>query len=225
MAALGNALPFYLITWGQERVDSGVAGILMATMPLTTIGLAHFFVAEESLTRNRAAGFLLGFAGVCLLVGPELLLRLGGGSSLLGRQLAVVGGAVCYAVNTILARRLPDTTPLVTSACVMLVATAMMTLVGGVGFLRSLFSAPAAASLSALWLGIVSTALAMLIYYRIIVSSGATFVSMMNYFIPVVAFLGGVLAMNESVSWRAIAALVVILGGVLIAQRPAVGLR
>lgn len=218
MAALGNALPFYLITWGQARIDSGVAGILMATMPLTTMVLAHFFVENERMTRRRTAGFVLGFAGVCLLIGPEFLLRLGGGSSLLARQLAVTCGAVGYAVNTILARRLSNTAPLVTSSCVMLAATAMMIVVGGAGMVDSLAVATPEAALSAAWLGVVSTAVAMLIYYRIIVSAGATFVSMMNYFIPVVAFIGGVAAMGESVSPRAVAALLVILAGVIIAR-------
>jgi drug/metabolite transporter (DMT)-like permease len=219
MALLGNALPFYLITWGQERVDSGVAGILMATMPLTTIVLAHFFVEGERLTRDRVFGFGLGFAGVCLLVGPEFLLQLGGGTSLLGRQLALTGGAIAYAVNTVLARRLPDTPSLVTAAAVMLTAAAVMVVLTGDEFLSAFYVATATSAVSAVWLGVISTAVAMLIYYRLIASAGASFVSMINYFIPVVAFLGGVFALGEHVSPRAVLALLVILGGVLIARR------
>jgi drug/metabolite transporter (DMT)-like permease len=219
MAALGNALPFYLITWGQEVIDSGVAGILMATMPLTTIVLAHFFVANERMTRRKGAGFLLGFAGVCLLVGPEFVLQLGGGASRLGRQLAVAGGAVGYAVNTIIARRLPETPPLVTSACT-LAAAAVMMLVGDAGaVVGGLAAASAKSTFAAMWLGFACTAIAMLIYYRIIASAGASFVAMMNYFIPVVAFIGGVFALGEAVSARAVAALVVILVGVVLAGR------
>ncbi len=221
MAALGNALPFYLITWGQERVDSGVAGILMATMPLTTIVLAHFLVVGERMTRSKAAGFSLGFAGVCLLIGPEFLLRLGGGASLLTRQLAIGAGAIGYAINTILARRLPQTPPLVTSACTMVASSVLMLLLTAPTVGQSLAGATASSTFAAVWQGVVSTALAMLIYYRIIVSAGASFVSMMNYFIPVVAFLGGVLALGEPLSVSAVAALVIILSGVLVARRPA----
>ena len=219
MAVLGNALPFYLITWGQERVDSGVAGILMATMPLTTIVLAHFFVEGERLTRDRVLGFGLGFAGVCFLVGPEFLLQLGGATSVLGGQLAITGGAIGYAVNTVLARRLPDTPAAVTAAAVMLMAAATMVLVSGAEFLSAFDVATATSVASAVWLGVVCTAVAMLIYYRIIASAGASFVSMMNYFIPVVAFLGGVFALGENLSLRAVFALLVILGGVLVARR------
>ncbi len=95
MASLGTALPFFLISWGQERIDSGLAGILMAVMPLTTLVLAHFFVAGERITGRRLSGFALGFLGIAVLLGPEALLELGGGASDLVRQGAVLGGAVC----------------------------------------------------------------------------------------------------------------------------------
>ena len=68
MALMGNCIPFWLITWGQQRIDSGLAGILMAIMPLTTVMLAHFLVAGERLNRFKAAGFLLGFLGIVVLM-------------------------------------------------------------------------------------------------------------------------------------------------------------
>jgi drug/metabolite transporter (DMT)-like permease len=223
MAALGNALPFYLISWGQQRVDSGVAGVLMATMPLATLLLAHVFIVGEAMTGRRAAGFLLGFAGVCLLIGPSALLRVGGDLDHAVRQCAIAFAAVCYAGNTILARRLPPTSALVTSTCVMIAGAAiMLPLVGGRA-LADLAHAPTSAALSVVWLGAVSTALAMLLYYRIINTVGATFVSQMNYLIPVVAFTGGITWMGERPSWWSAAALVVILAGLALGSsgRPA----
>ena len=97
LGIVGNVLPFYLISWGQERVASGVAGILMAMNPLVTLLLAHFFVHGESLSRNRVSGFLLGFAGVAVLMGPGALLGIGGEGSDVVRQGAVLGGSLCYA--------------------------------------------------------------------------------------------------------------------------------
>ena len=73
MALFGNALPFWLISWGQQTVDSGVAGVLMATMPLATLGLAHFYVEGEKLSARGLLGFCLGFAVVVLLIGPDAL--------------------------------------------------------------------------------------------------------------------------------------------------------
>jgi drug/metabolite transporter (DMT)-like permease len=126
MALVGNAVPFFLITWGQQRIDSGLAGILMAVMPLTTLVLAHFFVAGERMTGRRTLGFALGFVGLVVLMGPEALRELGGGASDVARQAAVLCGALCYAANTIIARRLPETHPLVASTAVMLLASIVM---------------------------------------------------------------------------------------------------
>ena len=81
LACVGNAIPFFAISWGQQRVPSGLAGILMAVMPLTTLLLAHFFVPGERMTRRRTTGFLMGFAGVVVLTGPDALSRLGGAPS------------------------------------------------------------------------------------------------------------------------------------------------
>ncbi|MCD8512907.1 MAG: DMT family transporter [Nitrincola sp.] len=73
MALIGNALPFTLISWGQQRIDSALAGILMAVMPLVTIILAHFFIADEPLNKQKLTGFFIGFLGILVLIGPSAL--------------------------------------------------------------------------------------------------------------------------------------------------------
>jgi drug/metabolite transporter (DMT)-like permease len=122
IAVLGNALPFFLISWGQQRIPSGLAGILMAVMPLAVLVLAHFLVPGERLTGRRLGGFLLGFAGVAVLTGPEALAALAGGPGGLVSRLAVLCGALCYAVSTILARRGAPEDAVTVSAGVMIVA-------------------------------------------------------------------------------------------------------
>jgi len=92
LAIVGNCLPFYLITWGQQTVDSGTAGILMSIMPLLTIVLAHFLIPEEKLNRFKILGFLLGFAGVIMLLGPVAMANLEGSTYLLLPMLAILGG-------------------------------------------------------------------------------------------------------------------------------------
>src|SRR3970040_1576473 len=96
LAVVGNCMPFWFITWGQKSIDSALAGILMAIMPLTTLLLAHLFVAGEHMTRNRVAGFLLGFAGIVGLMGPAALAGLGGSPIEILAQLSVLAGALCY---------------------------------------------------------------------------------------------------------------------------------
>src|SRR5689334_21382237 len=106
LGVVGNALPFFLITWGQQVVASALAGILMAAMPLATLVLAHFLVEGEQLTAARVAGFALGFIGIVLLMEPAAAAGLGGAALQIVAQLSVLCGALCYSANSILARLL-----------------------------------------------------------------------------------------------------------------------
>ncbi len=216
---VGDVLPFCLIGWGLQVVDSGTAGILMATMPLCTLVLARLFVAGERLTVARTLGFALGFAGVVVLVGPEALRALGGEPRTSARQLAVLAGAVCYSVSAILVRRIPPTSSLVLSTCTLLAAAAMMLPVACLVD-RPWELAPSFAGMGAsLWLGLVPTALATLAYFHLIASAGPTFSSLISYLIPPIAVLTGVLALGERLSPSALAALGLILVGLALGQR------
>jgi drug/metabolite transporter (DMT)-like permease len=218
LALVGNSLPFFLISWGQERIDSGLAGILMAVMPLATLVLAHFLVVGERMNRRTAAGFVLGFLGVVVLMGPEAIAELGEGGSELAREAAVLSGALCYAVNTILARRLPETPPLVSSASVMILASLVMVPVA-LALDRPLDLPPDPVSVAAVvWLGLAATAAATILYFQLIASAGPTFFSLINYQIPLVAVLAGVLVLGEEPGWTALGSLVLILAGLALSQ-------
>lgn len=217
LAMVGNALPFFLISWGQERIDSGLAGVLMAIMPVATLVLAHFLVPGDRLTWRKATGFLLGFGGIVVLTGPAALAELGGDSDSFVRQLAVLGGALCYAANAILARRLPPLPVLVVTAAVMALGGAAMIPIALAA--DSPWTPPAASSLAAVtWLGLVSTALANVIYFRIISSAGPTFLSQMNYLVPIVALAAGIVLLGEQPGSRVFLALGLVLCGLVLAQ-------
>jgi drug/metabolite transporter (DMT)-like permease len=218
LAVSGNALPFWLISWGQQRIDSGLAGILMAIMPLTTLVLAHFFVAGERLSPVRLAGFLLGFAGIVTLVGPEALIELEVGGTALLSELAVLGGAVCYAVNTIVARRRPASDPLAAGAGVTILASALMVPLALAGGPPASAAVPASAALAVVVLGVVSTALATVVYFKLVSAAGPTFVSLINYLIPLWAVVAGMVFLGETPEWRALGALAVILSGIALSE-------
>jgi drug/metabolite transporter (DMT)-like permease len=218
LAVLGNALPFWLISWGQQRIDSGLAGILMAIMPLTTLVLAHFFVAGERLSPIRLAGFVLGFIGIVVLVGPDALLELEVGGTVLLSELAVLGGAVCYAINTIVARRRPDSDPLVAGAGVMILASAIMVPLALAGGAPAIAAIPATAALAVAVLGVVSTALATVVYFKLVTAAGPTFLSLVNYLIPLWAVVVGMIFLGETPEWRALAALGLILSGIALSE-------
>jgi drug/metabolite transporter (DMT)-like permease len=224
MAVIGNTLPFFLIAWGQREIPSGLAGILMAVMPLVTLILAHFLAAGERLTGRSLAGFLLGFLGVVVLTGPEARAALVGQQAALTAQLAVLGAAVCYGVATIIAHRGPDLHPIVSSGAVLSIAG----IVGG-GFLLAagLRDGEAAAThemvgfapaMALLALGALSTGLATVVYFSLVARAGATFLSMINYLIPVWAVILGALALGERLPARAFAALGLILAGIVVAR-------
>ena len=216
IALVGNGAPFFLISWGQQTVDSALAGILMAVMPLTTLVLAHFFVAGERMTLWRTGGFMVGFAGIVVLIGPGAA---GGGSAPVVAELAVLAGAVCYAANSVISRRLIKTEFLVASTAVMLVASGL-TVPLALLLDQPWTLTPTPASVAAIvWLGIGPTALATLLYFKLIASAGPTFMALVNYLSPVVALLAGVGLLGEQPGSGALAGLALILLGIAVSRR------
>ena len=208
---LGNGLPFTLIAWGEQRIDSGLAAILMAVMPLATLLLTHAFTEDERLTAPKLIGVAMGFAGVVLLIGPEVLRGLGGQA---GRQLAVAGGAVCYAVTFTIARFVPPSPPAVRSAAVMICASVQIIPLALLVDQPWALS-PSPASVAALvYLGLLPTALATIIFFQLISARGATFVALNNYMIPVLGVIWGAAFLGERISLQALGALALILIGI-----------
>jgi len=225
MALLGNVAPFFLIAWGQMAIPSGLTGILMAVMPLAVLLMAHFLVAGERLTRRRLAGFALGFLGVVVLTGPDARAVLVGREASFISQLAVLGAALCYGVAAIVARRGPVLHPVVVAAPVLAIAGILagtLLLAAGAGGESGAVAMhgpverwPAAAMLA---LGALSTGLATVVYFTLIARAGPTFLSLINYLIPVWAVVLGAVALDERLPPRAFVALALILAGVVLAR-------
>jgi drug/metabolite transporter (DMT)-like permease len=218
LAVVGNCLPFWLISFGQQRIDSGLAGILMGIMPLTVMVLAHFLVADERLNVTKAMGFLLGFAGLVLLIGPKALLELRGQGTDLLYELAVLGGAVCYAINTILARHRPPADALVAAAGMMLMGSAVMLPIGTPGALTELPVAPGLPLAALIGLGVTATAIPTVVFLKLVVVAGPSFTSFINYLIPVWALLMGMLFLGERPAPTVLLALAMILGGIALSE-------
>jgi drug/metabolite transporter (DMT)-like permease len=224
MAVIGNAVPFFLIAWGQQTIPSGLTGILMAVMPLVVLLLAHFLVQGERLTPRRLAGFLLGFVGVVVLTAPEARAAMVGREASFLSQLAVLAAATCYGVAAIVARRGPVLNPVITAGSVLAIAGLA---VGALLLVSGLQHGEAAAlrgpvslapGLALLALGALSTALATVVYFQLVSRAGATFLSLINYLIPVWAVVMGAIVLQERLPARAFAALALILAGVVLAR-------
>ena len=213
MAIVGNALPFFLISWGQQTVDSGVAGMIMAIMPLLTMVFAHYLVPGETLNRFKVIGFVLGLTGVVLLLGPVFE----GGERAFWSGIAIFTAAGCYAVNTILIKRLPRFSPMV-GACGVLTMATLFIFPFWLAHGASGADISQASIFSVVWLGIGPTGIATIVLFSVIDRAGPTFLSTINFLIPVVAFFCGAWLLSEPVGWSHYAALATILVGIALTR-------
>lgn len=218
LALVGNFLPFFLIATGQQYIDSGLAGVLMAIMPLATLMLAHFFVAGERMTMRKFSGFALGFVGILVLTGPNALSQFGGDLTQLLAQLTMLCAALCYAGNTIIARKMPAQNPLVNTVCVLFLAMLMSLPYALISAPMPFFTISITALSAVVALGVFSTLLATIVFFRLIALAGPTFLSQINYLIPLWALFVGMGVLGEQPEWYVYLALVLILAGLAFAQ-------
>jgi drug/metabolite transporter (DMT)-like permease len=203
---LNTALPFWLLTWGETRIDSGLASILQAAVPIFIAVCAFAFFHEQRVTGARLLGIAVGFVGVALLVGAQPEGRILG-------ALAVVGMAVCYAFGGLLTRRLlADAKPQVVALGTTVVATLAM-LPGGVA--QAPGHAPGwKSAASVVVLGLVCTAVAYLLFFTLIARAGAAYASLVTYLVPPIALGYGALFLDERFGAAAFGAMALIFGGV-----------
>lgn len=219
LAIAGNCLPFWLITRAQLTIDSGLAGILMSVMPLSTLLLAHLFVAGEQLNRYKLAGCFIGLAGLIVLIGPEAILELNGQGTALLAELATLFAAFCYAANAIIARHRPTFDPITAAAGTMIVGAAMMVPLGAAALPLQITNASGQALAAAIALAMMASALAPVVFYQLITLAGPSFVAFLNYLIPVWAVVIGVVLFGEQPRWTSLLALVIILIGLATSER------
>jgi drug/metabolite transporter (DMT)-like permease len=209
LGVANGAIPFTLIAWGERHIDSGVAAIANASMPIFVVLLAIRFKPSETVRGLRLVGFLVGLVGVGVLAGvhPQ-----GGWWGVAG-TLAVVLASVSYAVGSLWGQRL-----IVRTSGLVLSATSML---GGLIVLipLGLWQLPAevpgwkeVGSLIAL--AVIGTAIAQIILYRVLRSDGAARVSLVTYLLPVTALFYGVLLLGEPLTWQELGGMALILGGV-----------
>jgi drug/metabolite transporter (DMT)-like permease len=206
VGALNSSVPFWLLSWSETRIDSGLAAIIQAAAPIFLALLALRFVPSERVRGWRLVGLLVGFAGVGLLVGVQH-----GGDVL--AALAVVGTALCYAGGILYAgRRLSGVQPMVTALGTMAAATVLS---APAGIAQAPGSVPSAETIAAvLVLAVLCSAVAYILYFAIMAGAGASRAILITYLVPAVAVFYGAVFLNEPVTTSSIVGLVLILGGV-----------
>ena len=214
MGLLNNAIPFSLIFWGQQEIASGLASILNATTPLFTVLVAQGFTADEKATPAKLIGVGLGLTGVALMIGLDLLS--GFGSHLLA-ELAVLAAALSYAFAGVFGRRFRGLPPLVVAAGQLTGSSALILPLALLVDRPWLGAAPSLGVWAALiGLALLSTALAYVIFFRILARAGATNLLLVTFLIPVSAVLLGLLFLDEAVSLHQLLGMLLIGSGLAV---------
>jgi len=209
------AIPFFLISWGEQSIDSAVAAILDATVPLFTILIAHYLLHDDKMTWPKVLGLLIGFAGVIILMSKDIGASVG---SVLG-QLAVVLACAFYAGSSVFARKTTENTPsILRSAGPLVSATVIMWL--ATIFVESPLKIPQVAItwIALLFLGILGSGLAFVMSYYLIHEIGPTRTSMVTYLFPLGGVILGVAFLNEELSWQLLAGAVLIIASLVVAN-------
>lgn len=213
---LNSAVPFFLISWGQQAVPANLAAILMASGPFVALGLSHVLTHDDRMTPAKVVGLTVGFAGVVVVVGVDAMDR--AVDQVMG-QLSIMGASASYAVAGVLTRRL-DHLPTMTTSAAILALPALV-----VWPLALAFAAPVAADiapvevLAILFLGLVPTGAAQLLRFQILRDNGAVFMSQVSYLVPVFGVFWAWAILAQRPAPEAWAALALILLGIYISRR------
>ena len=218
LALLGvtnTALPFLLISWGEQSIDSAVASILNGTVPLFAMVFAHFALQDDRMTRARVAGLILGFLGVIVLMSGDLVpdeVRTGG----LG-QLAILVASILYAFSTVFARKnLHGLSPVVQSFVPLVVAD-LFIWTGAVAIEAPVLAPTSGLTWFALvWLGLLGSCVAYLLLFTLLHRVGPTRTTMVTYVFPVVGLVLGIVFLQEPVTASLLIGAAMVVAGILV---------
>ncbi|MEN8840420.1 MAG: DMT family transporter [Octadecabacter sp.] len=213
---LNTALPFALLSWGQQYVPSAFAGISMAALPLFVLPLAHVF-ADDKMSTRKSIGVVVGFVGALVLIGPTAFDFSEGSLAL--PQLACIAASLSYAISSVLTRRCPPVDSIVMAALTLVVGAvclvpAMLMYEGVPTWVEG------RAGYAIIFLGFVPTAFAALLRVTTIRTAGPVFMTLVNYQVPVWSMIFGAWVLSEVLPLRFFTALALILVGLGISQGP-----
>jgi len=194
------AIPFVLISWGEKTIDSAVASILNASVPLFTIILAHYTLQDDRMTFQKMLGLMVGFGGVVVLLSKDL--QPGAHNSILG-QAAVILASLFYAGSTVFARKKTEHVPgLVRGAAPLVTASLVMWI--SIPFVERPVVLPSLPItwVALVWLGILGSGVALVLWYYLLHEIGPTRTTLVSYIFPLGGVILGVIFLHESLTWQ-----------------------
>ena len=218
MGMFNTVIPFLLITWGETRIDSSLASILNAAVPLFVIVIGHLWLRDEKITGPRLAGLITGFVGVMVLVLQDFNPRTLQGD-IVG-QLAVLLATLSYAVALVFSRKyLRGTKPVVQSTMILTVATLIMWVATPVIDRPLVLPSTPVTWIAVIWLGVLGLCIAYLLFFYLNNVWGPTRASLVTYVFPVVGVFLGIIFLNEVLTWNMIIGSVLVVGGIVVVNR------
>jgi len=216
MALFGTLIPFFLVPWGQLQIDSSLAAILMAVNPLFALTLGHFFSEHESFSLRQLLAMLVGFSGILLVFGENAISSINGN---IWAQLAVIGAGFCYTISGVIVSRVRGASADSVSASIFICSSVIVFPLWMILEQPWSLHFETESLLALTHLGLVSTGMAFLMRYYIILRAGAVFLSYVAFIIPMFGILFGILFLGETISVNTMGAVVLILSGVYLGRK------
>lgn len=216
MALFGTLIPFFLVPWGQLQIDSSLAAILMAVNPLFALTLGHFFSDHESFTLRQLLAMLVGFSGILLVFGENAISSINGN---IWAQLAVLGAGLCYTISGVIVSHVRGASADSVSASIFICSSVIVFPLWMILEQPWSLHFETESLLALTHLGLVSTGMAFLMRYYIILRAGAVFLSYVAFIIPMFGILFGILFLGETISVNTMGAVVLILSGVYLGRK------
>jgi len=216
MALFGTLIPFFLVPWGQLQIDSSLAAILMAVNPFFALTLGHFFSDHESFTLRQLLAMLVGFSGILLVFGENAISSINGN---IWAQLAVIGAGFCYTISGVIVSRVRGASADSVSASIFICSSVIVFPLWMILEQPWSLHFETESLLALTHLGLVSTGMAFLMRYYIILRAGAVFLSYVAFIIPMFGILFGILFLGETISVNTMGAVVLILSGVYLGRK------
>ena len=219
MTFLGTIMPFFLVPWGQLQIDSSLASILLAVNPIFALILGHFFSDHESFTLRQLLAMLVGLAGVILVFGENAFSSINGN---ILAQLAVIVAGLGYTISGVITARIKGVSADSVSAAIFICASVFVLPLWLIMESPWNLHFETETLLALIHLGLVSTGIAYLMRYYILLRAGAVFLSYVAFIIPMFGILFGILFLGETLSVTTLGAVVLILSGVYLGRKKTV---